>query len=792
MTRQPLLCLVVLPLSLALLTSATAQDRGGQDRPAEDRLSRIDPSQNQPSQAAQEQPVRNPRAQEEPGQDRRGANNLPGPGVDRELMWPAPTAEDWKRPCLITFQRTWEDALAVARETGRPILICVNMDGEIASEHYAGVRYREPEKTTLYEPYVCVIASVYRHSPRDYDEHGRRILCPRFGSVTCGEHIAIEPVLYEQFFDGRRIAPRHIMVELDGKETYDVYYAWDTDSVFSAIRDGIANRPFVPATVVRGDRPIVERVASRDIRDRQAVENAYEQGDQVLRQALLEAARRHDVAAPVDLLRLGVFGLDVELSQLARGALAQTQTVATTDLIADALRVPMEVTERDALINALGRLGESSPRARTLAVVHRGLVTRSKAVDVEDWTRALAGAEYEAPAIESYELEARLRHQGEVLGASDPQAHVELAEAFLARAFDAKFPDHESKADEDFARCYFTDALRTALEAEKIGATGWRVNAVIALAAYYLKDPEEAHARAEAAVRSLPSGEQSYNAMAVLELFAKMRCQAIAKAVREKQDWPSQWLTDVNAACSVLARHPLGTDAQIVWHYDILRWLGGKSQASRVLDEGLSRFPDSWALHDRLRGCLLAEKGIEGLEVAYEEMLRVKDASPNLEWYAGYASLVTAEFHRRRGNDEEALEAYNRGITHYEHSIAANPDSRETADHYVALAMAGRARLAYERGDYERALGELVGSFERKPEAAGTLDGLNISPADTARMLLAKLTDLQRSDLVARLEAALDKLDPELLALPAYEGGGPGGPMRGRGPGRRARPERDG
>ena len=88
----------------------------------------------------------------------------PGLRIGREQMWPAPTAEDWKKPCLITWQRTWEDAQAVSKETGRPILVCINMDGEIASEHYAGVRYRQPEIAALYEPYVTVIASVYRHS----------------------------------------------------------------------------------------------------------------------------------------------------------------------------------------------------------------------------------------------------------------------------------------------------------------------------------------------------------------------------------------------------------------------------------------------------------------------------------------------------------------------------------------------------------------------------------------------------------------------------------------------------
>ncbi|MCA9319740.1 MAG: hypothetical protein KDB53_03345, partial [Planctomycetes bacterium] len=199
-------------------------------------------------------------------------------GLTREQMWYAPTAADWAKPCQIIWQRTWDDALAVAKETGRPILICINMDGEIASEHYAGIRYRQPEIAKLYEPYVTVIASVYRHTPRDHDEQGRRIPCPRFGTVTCGEHITIEPILYEKFMEGVRVAPRHICVELDGQESYDVYYALDTDSVFKTVADGMANRD-LPPPVVRGDRSIVERVASRDVHDRKAVEAAFDEGD---------------------------------------------------------------------------------------------------------------------------------------------------------------------------------------------------------------------------------------------------------------------------------------------------------------------------------------------------------------------------------------------------------------------------------------------------------------------------------------------------------------------------------
>jgi hypothetical protein len=293
------------------------------------------------------------------------------PGVDREAMWFAPTAEDWTKPCLIAWQRTWEDALAVAEETGQAILICVNMDGEIASEHYAGVRYRQPEIAALYAPYVTVVASVYRHTPRDHDEEGRRIPCPRFGTVTCGEHIAIEPILYEKYFEGTRVAPRHIMIELDGAEQYDVFYAWDTASVFQAVRDGIANRD-APPPPARGDRSLPERVASRDAADRATVEAAFAAGDRDLQRALLEAAKAHPDAAPVDLLRLALSGLDLEMQKLALDALARSESAAAVDLIAETLRAPLAGAERESLVAALERLGAASAPRRAKWIPKHG------------------------------------------------------------------------------------------------------------------------------------------------------------------------------------------------------------------------------------------------------------------------------------------------------------------------------------------------------------------------------------------------------------------------------------
>jgi hypothetical protein len=692
----------------------------------------------------------------------------------REAMWPAPTAADWEKPCLVTFQRRWEDALAVAKETKKPILVCVNMDGEIASEHYAGLRYRQPDRAALYEPYVCVIASVYRHVPRDYDEQGRRILCPRFGSVTCGEHIAIEPILYEQFMDGRRIAPRHIGIELEqGKsEIYDVFYAFDTDSVFQAIREGAANRPPAPP-VVRGDRPLEERVASRDREDRTAVEQAYLAGDRFTRRRLLEAALVHRELDHVDLLRLALFGLDVELARLARAALAESDSEKAIDLILEVLRVPMEPAEREQLLAALERLGEQFPRARTLAAVQQGLARPSGALDVQGWSSALDGAEYPAPS-EWSTIEARVEREARESRAQpgDPEVQLRLAEAALALAIDpktARILAADRRTAQDYVSLQLEDARRAAQEAERLGARGWRVDAVIALASYYLGERELAHARAATAMQGMPSGDASWNAMAVLALFAEARQQAILRAVNEKTSWPNAWLADVNAAYTVLAAHPLGADYQVAAHHDFLKALGARARAAQALEAGLERFPESWLLHERLRMQALEDGGIAALEATYADRLRRTPRAPGLEWFAGYAEIVTAEYYRRAGNPSAAGEAYERAVVHYEASIAENPASKPNSDHYVALALAGRARLAFERGDHERTAADLIAAFERKPEAAATLDGLNLSAVDTAKMLLARLREGGSEELALRLRAALDRLDPAMLELPAFE-----------------------
>ncbi|MDZ4771734.1 MAG: hypothetical protein SGI72_01230 [Planctomycetota bacterium] len=705
-------------------------------------------------------------------------------GTSREQMWFAPTEEDWKKPCSIPWQRSWEDALIVAKESKKAILVCINMDGEIASEHYAGVRYRDPAIVKLYEAYIPVIASVYRHTPRDHDEEGNRIPCPRFGTVTCGEHITIEPILFEKFMEGKRISPRHIGVEVEeaNAEMYDVYYAWDTDTIFNNLKEGVANRKYTPTPINRSDKKIEERVESVAAEDRVAVEQAYKKGDHGVRRSLLAAASKRGGDAPTDLLRLSIFGLDEDLKRIARETLAQGTSERSIDLILEALRSPMPAEEREALVAALRRIGETSARARTLATVYEGLKVTTSSVDVEAWTKAMGGGgSYEAPTTDRTTLQNKLETRARAFESKpeDAGARLDYAESILAVALG-------TQSERRFARVMYEDAEASALAAEKLGITGWRVDAAIAIATYNLGRADVAFVRAGAAVKNMPPDAASVTSASVMALFAESRQRAIAKASKDKATWPPQWLTDVNAAYSVLAKHPFGTDRQVVAHYDFLNSLQATGEAANVLDAGLARFKDSWILHDRMRTRILAERGVDGLELVYNAMLAEPNASPNLEAFAGYATLVAAEFKRRAQKQDQADAAYQRGIALYDKWIARDVANKATGDHFVALALAGRARLALERGELDLALDLITTSFKRGPSAAASPDGLNLTPVDTAKLLRTKLAQAEKPEMLAQLQAAIAALDPEMLKMPEWEREIPGARPTNREPRRPA------
>jgi hypothetical protein len=289
-----------------------------------------------------------------------------------------------------------------------------------------------------------------------------------------------------------------------------------------------------------------------------------------------------------------------------------------------------------------------------------------------------------------------------------------------------------------------------------------------------LGDLTEAYERATRAAKAVPAGDASWASMAVLKVFAEGRFRQIKKAVREKTDFPPEWLADVNAAYSVILNHPMGTDGEVLWHYDLLDWLGATTPAVDVLRRGVARFPESDALHARLREYVLRKQGPEALEALYRAMVadagqgadgtnKGSGASAALLVRAGIAATSAAETRRRVGRSDDAAAAYGRAIAWFDQAAGASPAGKAASDAWAAIALGSRARLHYTTGDDERALADVLASFARDPATAGTKDAMGFTAGETGQMLLERLKRAGKADAVARLTAALAALDQELL-----------------------------
>ena len=86
----------------------------------------------------------------------------------------------------IPWKTSLTEALKVAAAEKKPILIAFNMDRERANDRMAEDHYRDAAVVAAASKYVCLIASKFRHAEALDDT------CPRFGSVTCTDHIKCE------------------------------------------------------------------------------------------------------------------------------------------------------------------------------------------------------------------------------------------------------------------------------------------------------------------------------------------------------------------------------------------------------------------------------------------------------------------------------------------------------------------------------------------------------------------------------------------------------------------------
>ena len=678
---------------------------------------------------------------------------------------------------LMPWQRNLTDALALQKATGKPLLICVNDDGESASERLARQYYRNPEWVKLVEGFIPLIASPGQRMPRDYDDYGRRIQDRRFGRVLNSEIISGEPELYRRFFNGRRVAPRHIGVSKDGKILFDIYLTNDLEVITDNLRKH--GKPGALPAPKNED----ELWNSPDASYRAQLEKRFVDGGVGERIGMTLRALA-GATVHVEILRMAVFSGQRDVQSAAAIACARRPDAVPVELLMSLYAV-LDANEQSLLRPAFGRLGAgATPKnsqamvARRLSRVFEGLAQPSRRFDVPRMRIAStlqAPASYKAPAndeIDALETRLTMLEQAMRQRPKDPLVHEAIAAASLryARVRIAQKQDPSL-------------LLQDVEAAAKAAGDRPVAQAYAAWAAFLLSDFDKALAWSEAALPGLGAQLGAELGKETLRIYCESKTRKLyslianenaaigdaangtknAKPVSELGgDWSAADVADLVAANEVQIAHPLADES--TWHayINVLGGLQAFGHQHEILRQALARFPVSGKLHEYLRDLILRDFGARALEGAYANFRAPRSLRPTVDWYAGLASLFAAERDVADQRSRAALGAYRRCIERFESSYAEQQGFRDSATHYMAFAYAGRARLLVAAGSLREAAAAIRNAIKIRPASAGSTDGLGKSPKQSASDILRALRSAGDEDEADRLAAEFKELGVEV------------------------------
>ncbi|MCP3920625.1 MAG: hypothetical protein GY711_34295 [bacterium] len=679
---------------------------------------------------------------------------------------PAPQAGppiDRSQPPLMPWQRNLDDALALAKATGKPLLVCVNMDGEAASESLAWGRYRDPEFAKLAQGFVCVLASPDRRNVRDHDDRGRRITDTRFGTVVNAEHIDIEPKLFARYFSDRRVAPRHVGVSPGGKILFDIYLTNELSLIDAALREhGTPDVEVgVPATEA-------ERLASPASEHRTQLESAFLAGDEATRARLasLALSALRDTQHP-ELLRLALHDPEPAIVRQGLWTLIQHIEVAPVEMLPRAAYLAgAEPRLRGALVAALADRAETDRdalrrvRVQRLARVFEALHTGSRAIDAERWKLVLAvssvgpaappsPAGVDALTEQMARIEERLATRP-----GDGQLNLLMAAATMNLARIRLF--------EGLNPTFLLEDVRVSAKAALAGGipNAEAAQAYVAWSSYLLGDLDEAAQYASEARSGLIADAGSTLAHAVLNVDADVRTRKLYEATPDT--WTVEVLADTCAAHATLLAHPACTEGEAKRAIAFFGTIEAYAEQEAAIRGALERFPLSPDLHAQLRTQTLRDHGAAGLERIYGKVRIPEQHAATTEWFAGLAALVAAEHYVSNKRSVEALAAYQLSIDRFQTSVELSPSFEGSATHYTALDHAGRARLLTAARKWDEAQDSIRSALTANASAIQAEDGLGKSPAQSASELWNALVRAGEVDHAEVLGSMLNDLGIEI------------------------------
>ncbi len=293
----------------------------------------------------------------------------------------------------IEWVSTWERAFEIAKEQNRPVMLCINSkDKESANERAARETYHDAEFVAESRKFVMLVLSTLTHRASG--------VCPRFGIVTCEEHLACWKALAtahgEQFTSpaakGEMISPQHAWFRPDGtllrRREYEMTKTELLDamrSVLAELSGGAGAGTEVPGAPTGRDAPLSDK-------DLAEIERARTAADPESRAAalgnVLSTGKLAAVAALVELLHKGKMDLRCAILRAFGKAGALDARFAVEDALKDKeelvrsfaavalelmgqkesleplekrVKIEKDTTARKNMVRAIGRCGGGVP-----------------------------------------------------------------------------------------------------------------------------------------------------------------------------------------------------------------------------------------------------------------------------------------------------------------------------------------------------------------------------------------------------------------------------------------------
>jgi len=125
-----------------------------------------------------------------------------------------------------------EAGLADATAKGQALMVALNMDKERGNQQMVDEVYTSPEFHEAAKHCVVAVASLFQHK--------RGAVCPRFGTITCAQHQAIEKVVRHDWLGkGPKDdveSPRHIFVSPAGKILFQRVWTVDAPTLAALMK----------------------------------------------------------------------------------------------------------------------------------------------------------------------------------------------------------------------------------------------------------------------------------------------------------------------------------------------------------------------------------------------------------------------------------------------------------------------------------------------------------------------------------------------------------------------------